>query len=472
MSQPSTPSRSLLHATRRDFLRRAGLAGAAVAGLSPLGRLLASAGASQAASVGYGPLRPVADRATGLPLLQLPDGFSYTTFGWTGEPLPDGRPCPRNHDGMGVVASEGDVVVLVRNHEITTDPGGSFAPADGTYDPDCAGGTTTLRFDTRAGELLSMQPSLSGTLTNCAGGVTPWGTWLSCEEIVLGKGQVVPVGSDSSHVMKEAHGFVFEVPASGLGRTEPLLALGQMRHEAATVDPATGIVYLTEDASPEAGFYRMLPTVKGELHRGGRLQMLRAVGASDLRRGRRVGERFKVEWVEIEDPTAGVDADGGMFGLVRAGKASGASVFTRLEGIIAGEGRIWFISTDGGDARCGQLWVLHPGESVLELVYESPDPAELDYPDNIVLSPRGGLVICEDSRQPVQRLYGRSAAGGLFEFCRNNVELDGQKGFTGRFVGAEWAGACFSPDGRWLFANVYNPGFTVAITGPWKDGLI
>ena len=459
--------------SRRQLLRGAGLGlGAALVGLGPMGRLLAAAADRSRRVPGYGPLRPVRDLNTGLPLLELPDGFSYTTFGWTGEPLPDGRPCPRKHDGMGVVAAEGDVAVLVRNHEVTTAPGGSFAPAEGTYDPDCAGGTVTLRFDTRTGKLVSMQPSLSGTLTNCAGGVTPWGTWLSCEEIVLAAGQVVPISNDYTHVMKRAHGFAFEVPARGLGNPEPILALGQMKHEAATVDPGTGIVYLTEDASPEAGFYRMLPKRAGELHRGGRLQMLRALGAPDLRTGRRVGERFKVEWVEIEDPTAGVDAEGGMFGLVRAGKAGGASVFTRLEGIIAGEGRIWFTSTDGGDARCGQLWALHPGESVLELVYESPDPAELDYPDNIVLSPRGGLVICEDSSQPVQRLYGRTADGGLFEFCRNAVVLDGVNGFSGDFRGEEWAGACFSPDGRWLFANVYNPGFTVAITGPWKHGLI
>ncbi len=457
--------------TRRTLLRGAGF-GLALAGLTPLGRLLASAGERRRSIPGYGPLAPVFDSNTGLPLLQLPKGFSYVSFGWTGEPLPDGRPCPRKHDGMGLVAMEGDVAVLVRNHEIGAEPGGSFAPPEGTYDADCAGGTTTLRFNTRTGQLESMLPSLSGTLVNCAGGVTPWGTWLSCEEIVLAEGQLVPTREKLLHKMKRAHGFVFEVPARGLGNPQPLLALGQMKHEAATVDPATGTVYLTEDGEPEAGFYRMVPKAPGELHRGGRLQMLRVAGTPDLRTGCREGERFRVEWVDIEDPTAGVDSDGGMFGLVRAGKAAGASVFTRLEGCIAGEGRIWFTSTDGGDARCGQLWAYRPQTEELELVYQSPDPAELDYPDNIVLSPRGGLVICEDSDQPVQRLYGMDGQGGLFEFCRNNVQLDGERGFTGDYRGAEWAGACFSPDGRWLFANIYDPGFSVAITGPWKQGLI
>jgi len=457
--------------SRRSLLRGASL-GMALASLTPMGRLLASAGDRRRVVSGYGPLRPVKDLNTGLPLLQLPEGFSYTSFGWTGEPLPDGRPCPRMHDGMGVVATEGDVAVLVRNHEVTLDGGGSFAPAEATYESGCAGGTTTLRFNTSTARLESMLPSLSGTLVNCAGGVTPWGTWLSCEEIVLAEGQRYPIGGDREHRVKRAHGFAFEVPASGLGNPEPILALGQMKHEAATVDPGTGIVYLTEDADHESGFYRMIPAVPGDLHRGGRLQMLRAVGVPDLRSGRREGERFRVEWVEIEDPTAGVDADGGVYGLVRAGKAQGASIFTRLEGCIFGEGRVWFISTDGGDARCGQLWAYHPESSMLELVYESPDPAELEYPDNIVLSPRGGMVICEDSKQPVQRLYGMDGQGGLFEFCRNDVRLDGVQGFSGEFTGSEWAGACFSADGRWLFANVQTPGFTVAITGPWKQGLI
>jgi secreted PhoX family phosphatase len=327
---------------------------------------------------------------------------------------------------------------------------------------------------TATGRMVDMKPSLSGTLVNCAGGVTPWGTWLSCEEIVLTRGQRVPIGPDYIHEMKQSHGYVFEVPANGLSKAEPIISMGRFKHEAATVDPATGIVYLTEDGKRRAGFYRMVPAVPGELLRGGRLQMLKAVGAPDLRRGRRVGERLRVEWVEIEQPDLGNDADSpdGDQGVVNQGVAGGASIFTRLEGCIHGDGRVYFTATDGGDADCGQVWAYHPGAEILELLFESPDPLMLDYPDNVVLSPRGGLVICEDSDQPVQRLYGMTGGGGLFEFCRSNVLLDGHAGFSGDFRGAEWAGACFSPDGKWLFANVYTPGFTVAITGPWQDGLI
>ncbi len=456
--------------SRRRLLKAGGWSlGLAAAGLAPVGKLLAQAGASQAAHPGYGPLRPVRDRATGLPLLQLPDGFSYTTFGWANSPMADGERTPVNHDGMGVVRQQGGVLTLVRNHEITAG-WGSFAPPAATWDAKCAGGTVTLRFDADEGRLLDATPSLGGTVNNCAGGSTPWGTWLSCEEFVSAAGRVSL--SSVEHVLSRDHGFVFEVPADGLSRAEPLVSLGQFRHEAVAIDPADGTFYLTEDQEPEAGFYRMVPPRRDDPLRGGRLQMLGVAGVPDLRTGRRVGERLRVRWVDIDEPAAGIDDSGGPRGVLWQGKAAGGSVFTRLEGCNVGDGRVYFTATDGGDAACGQVWAYLPADDVLELVYESPDPRVLDYPDNITLSPRGGLVICEDSDQPVQRLYGMTPDGGLFEFCRNNVRLDGAQGFAGDYRDAEWAGACFSPDGRWLFANVYSPGFTVAITGPWRPGLV
>jgi secreted PhoX family phosphatase len=426
------------------------------------------------AAAGYGPLRPVADGATGLPLLMLPEGFSYRSFGWAGEALANGGVVPGAADGMGIVRSEGEVFTLVRNHEILG-LGGGFGPAASHYDAPCDGGTVTLRYDRAAGKLLEMRGSLSGTLVNCAGGTTPWGSWLSCEEIVTAAGHTGQLRGQPFKLEKP-HGFVFEVPADGASNAQALTALGQFKHEAALVD-TDGTVYLTEDAQP-AGFYRLLPAKKGQLAAGGRLQMLRARKAADLRAGLKPGQQFDVDWVDIERPADGV-GDNGHNGVLRQGRAQGGGLFTRLEGLHAGRDEIFFTSTDGGDAKAGQVWRFIPSQQRLALFVESPGASVFDYPDNLCLHPRQGLiVVCEDSKQPVQRLYGlRRRDGpdgldGLFELARNNVQLAGgelekQPGLKGDFRGAEWAGTCFSADGKTLFANIYRPGFTVAISGPF-----
>ena len=204
---------------------------------------------------------------------------------------------------------------------------------------------------------------------------------------------------------------------------------------------------------------------------GGSFGPLRARKASDLRTGLKPGQQFDVDWVDIARPADGV-GDNGYNGVLLQGRAQGGSLFTRLEGLHAGRDEIFFTSTDGGDAQAGQVWRFIPGQQRLQLFLESPGASVFDYPDNLCLHPRQDLiVVCEDSKQPVQRLYGlrrESGLAGLFELARNNVQLAGEPfGLKGDFRGAEWAGTCFSADGRTLFANVYRPGFTVAISGPF-----
>jgi len=108
------------------------------------------------------------------------------------------------------------------------------------------------------------------------------------------------------------------------------------------------------------------------------------------------------------------------------------------------------------------------------LLFQSPGADVLNAPDNICVSPRGGLVLCEDGSGE-EFLHGLTVDGEIFPFARNTALLpEAHNEFVpaGDYRGSEWAGACYSPDGRWLFANLQSPGITFAITGPWKSGAL
>jgi uncharacterized protein len=186
-------------------------------------------------------------------LIELPEGFSYRTFSRMGETMDDGLLVPGKHDGMAAFAhSDPDKVILVRNHELNHKTRNQFPVGgqgqymdkldrskvyDFTADDDfpLGGGTSTLIYNTKAQKLESHYLSLAGTSTNCAGGLTPWGSWLTCEESSIRAGEGV----------KKNHGWVFEVPSTHKGLIDPLplKAMGRFEHEAVCVDPRTGIVY-------------------------------------------------------------------------------------------------------------------------------------------------------------------------------------------------------------------------------------
>lgn len=445
---------------RRAFLRGS----AALAGLSmaePWRALSARAETGQEPSgPGYGPLSAVNDSATGLPLLLLPDGFSYTSFGWTGDALVDGTPTPGLHDGMATFPSYRGFCRIVRNHELGEGGANAFAP-DLAYDPNAGGGTTTIDFDTRRGEFVRAFSSSSGTVRPCAGGSTPWMSWLTCEETTA--------GPSASNDLTKPHGYIFDVPAFGTATMEPLVAMGRFSHEAIAINPSTGIVYETEDSGNNSGFYRFIPNQPGQLALGGTLQMLGIEGSPqfDTRTGQTPFLRRSAAWYDITDPNILNGAS-----VFNQGFSQGAARFGRLEGCWWGNGVIYFVSTSAGNVGQGQIWVYDPSTNEVWLLFESPAMSVLNAPDNICVSPRGGLVLCEDGGG-TEYLHGLTNEGEIFQFCQNNVVLNGERnGITGDFAGSEFAGATYSPDGNWLFCNVQSPGITFAITGPWGRGAL
>lgn len=462
---------------RRQFLRSSALGTGIGATLGLLSRRAVAGSAASLLTSGYGPLRPAVDETTGIELIRLPEGFRCISFGWTGDPMEDGAATPSMHDGMAVVTEADGILSLIRNHEVEK-PGAPFGAAEFAYDPKAQGGCTVLRFDGVRGKWLSSRTALSGTVRNCAGGPTPWGTWLTCEEAI----------DDEANGFDRSHGWVFEVsPDAPTAAPVPIRGMGRFFHEAVAVDPETGTVYLTEDRKV-CGLYRYRPVTPGRLHEGGTLEVLQAVGAADLREGHAVGSRFDVRWIPLENTeearTPSEDKELATQGGFVAARELGATTFARLEGCCFSGGRIYLTATIGGRAKMGQVWQYEPREERLTLLFESPSREVLDMPDNMTVSPRGGIVLCEDDDEGTpMRLRGLTRRGQIFAFAANNLDLtrpalqrqlrdSGKRTELRDYQNEEWCGATFSRDGRWLFANLQTPGITVAITGPWQEGLI
>jgi secreted PhoX family phosphatase len=495
---------------RRQFFTRSAMA----AGASALGGGVFDALVARAAfasdpqgrgqSDGYGPLRAAGED------LALPEGFQYRVIANEGDPMDDGFPTPKAMDGMATFALPNGNILLVRNQEdgqagntLRPRPPGStstsagilndrlgthYGPRAYAYDEFAAGGTTTIEVEPHGQRRLVRQHwSLVGTVRNCAGGATPWGSWLSCEETLE---------NTSATGYAQNHGYIFEVPidtAAGIPtQPVPLKHMGRFAHEAVAVDPATGIVYETEDQGDGSGFYRYVPAAKptqpGDLASStGVFQMLKVKGVSGYEAAinQTIGTALPVEWVTISnpDPTpVSVVVGGATFSAVFvAGLALGGARFRRLEGCWYGNGRIFFISTNGGDRGFGQVWEYNISRETITLIAESPNHDVFDGPDNVCVSPGGGLVFCEDATA-AQFVRGVAPSGEVFPLARNLRNS------------IEFAGACFSPDGQTLFVNLYGRGnerttqpylspvqipvgperferaATVAIWGPWSSG--
>lgn len=459
--------------SRRDFLKLSGVVSLGFLGLQHFvaNPLLAAAQAAEDFDIGYGPLLP-----DPLGVLNLPKGFSYKVISRQGNKMSDGLLVPGAPDGMATFAGPKGRIILVRNHELSSGANGAFGQKNellGQVDKDKffdfgkgqapqLGGTTTVVYNPATGEVEKEFLSLVGTTRNCAGGPTPWNTWITCEESVL--------QPESTNSCEQSHGYNFEVPASTkvkLTKAVPIKAMGRMNHEAVAVDPRTGIVYMTEDTS-DSLIYRFIPRKQGKLLKGGQLQALviREQKSQDTRNWAKlttpalpVGQAFAVEWIDIDNVESPAND------LRLQGYNKGAARFARGEGMWFGHNEVYFACTNGGKLGYGQVfrYVPSPHEGrpeekqapgQLTLFVESNDSKVANACDNMTIAPWGDLVLCEDN--PTPTLVGITPEGRFYKLGQNI-------GFS-----SEFAGGVFSPDGQTYFVNLQVAGLTVAITGPWR----
>jgi secreted PhoX family phosphatase len=484
-----------------------GIAAAGVA-LSPSASATPSTGASTATPAALGRSGRTLGALVTDPkgLLSLAAGFSYTVVSVAGETtLTTGEKSPGRPDGTGAFRA-GRAVRLVQNHELSPGAADPVPTLVGTvFDAGIkdAGGCTVIEV-ARDGARVSEWVGLSGTISNCAGGVTPWDTWLTCEETEVRAGTAYGANGSTA----QDHGWIFEVaPAeSAQQHPVPIKAFGRYAHEAVVVMKDM-TVYLTEDASSpngllyrwtgghrsdaKPGFLQSLAPTAGTLE-AMRVQNTDGQWVDDLSRftSAQVGRELKVAWVKVPDRLATTTS-------VRKQFTTAAQVTRgkKLEGAWADARGVYFASSYAGYSDIpalsvphdGQIWYLDHDRQTLTLQAYFPYIRELhtpstaggwtpwtlqeqrslpdifDGPDNVHVSPWGGLVIAEDG-EGLNGLFIWTEDGGAQRLARNDILFQGTEN-------AEMTGPTFSPDGSILFANVQEPGHTYAIHGDFRPVL-
>ncbi|WP_381798699.1 alkaline phosphatase PhoX [Streptomyces niveus] len=383
---------------RRNFLRGAIVTGSAAALGGTLWRGAAYADPAQPGAGPYGALGS-ADANN----IRLPAGFTSRVVARSGQTVPGTSYTWHNAPDGGACYADGSGWIYVSNSEINP-----------------SGGAGALRFSS-AGAITGAYRILSGTRQNCAGGSTPWNTWLSCEEV--------------------DRGYVYETDPWGVDAAVRRDAMGRFKHEAAAADPVRRVIYLTEDET-NGCFYRFTPTTWGDLS-SGTLQVLRASTATS----------GSFTWATVPDP------DGTP--TVTRDQVSGAKRFNGGEGCYYADGSVWF--TTKGDNR---VWRVDPAASTYELTYDDSlvtgGGAPLTGVDNVTGSSSGDLFVAED--------------GGNLEICVITPD-DVVAPFlrVGGQSGSEITGPAFSPDGSRLYfssqrgtSGSSSGGITYEVTGPFR----
>ncbi|MEV5881221.1 alkaline phosphatase PhoX [Streptomyces sp. NPDC052020] len=382
---------------RRTLLRAAALGGSAALG-GTLWRGAAYAAPAQPGAGPYGPLG--APDANGI---RLPSGFTSRVIARSRQTVPGTSYTWHDAPDGGACYADGTGWIYVSNSEIN--PGG---------------GAGAVRFSS-TGAITGAYRILSGTRTNCAGGKTPWNTWLSCEEV--------------------DRGYVYETDPWGARTAVRRDAMGRFKHEAAAADPVRKVVYMTEDVT-DGCFYRFRPTTWGDLS-SGTLEVL--VAGS--------GTSGPVSWARVPDPTGAT---------ATRGQVPGAKRFNGGEGCYYADDTCWF--TTKGDNR---VWQYNAAAQTIELAYDDSlvpsGTAPLTGVDNVTGSASGDLFVAED--------------GGNMEICVITpddvvapfLRVDGQSG-------SEITGPAFSPDGSRLYfssqrgtSGSSSGGITYEVRGPFRS---
>ncbi len=442
--------------------------------------------------------RPLVDDPDGI--LALPPEFTYaivTYAGQTDMAAGQGK-TPSNHDGTAVFDTRRGRYLLIQNHEL-----GAAAPlgvphVQGTvYDPGAttAGGCTVIETD-RDGNNHGERVAISGTLTNCAGGPTPWGTWLTCEETETKKGAWTANGQSGTY--QKDHGYVFEVFGDGRNVPEPIKAFGRYAHEACAVDPWRQRVYLSEDASSPNGLfyrwtapsgYKLGPGIASKLGpTSGTLEAMAMImdDGSVLPdvayiTSAQIGRPFPVRWVNVPERDGQTTSVRKQFTdeITRGKKFEG--VYGTDEGVYVVNSFAFNTADLPADAvkHDGMVWFYSYKDQTITLVTYFPhqtttdtggapryDGVVFDGPDNVTVTPWGSLVLAEDG-VGASHVLSSVPGGPTYAIARNqlNIGTDAAPEYS------EFTGPTFTDDGKVLFVNIQTPGITLAVTGPWDKYL-